>query len=318
MGEVINRNEESTNNNQLDIHTMPAKFMVVKQDSKKAKIIGLMIIISVLTVVLIGAAFYLNQQLKKSKNTKLVNANINNQEKVNINTNQPTNNINQNINSSANVNNEINNNLNNNAQTNANINDNANFNPPLASILPGSLDSDNDSLTDEEEKIYGTDAQKPDTDGDGYLDGKELLNLYNPQGGGKLIDSKLVDTFTSPDYSYSIIYPIAWTLEVTEPTGREVMFSSPTGEFVKVFIQDNSQKLSALEWYSEQWQDLPMNQFRTVEINGWQGVWSLDELTIYLAKDDKLYIITYSVDEKKEVNFKTTFQVMVNSFKLKD
>jgi len=42
------------------------------------------------------------------------------------------------------------------------------------------IDSDNDSLTDEQEKIYGTDPKKADTDGDGYKDGDEVIHGYDP------------------------------------------------------------------------------------------------------------------------------------------
>jgi len=48
------------------------------------------------------------------------------------------------------------------------------------------VDSDNDGLTDEEEKIYGTDPEKADTDGDGYSDWEELEKGYNPLGEGKI------------------------------------------------------------------------------------------------------------------------------------
>ncbi|MFB6225798.1 MAG: hypothetical protein ABEJ02_00425 [Candidatus Paceibacteria bacterium] len=47
-------------------------------------------------------------------------------------------------------------------------------------------DSDNDGLTNSEEKKYGTDPNKKDTDGDGYSDGEEVANGYNPTGEGKL------------------------------------------------------------------------------------------------------------------------------------
>ncbi|MDD5489054.1 MAG: hypothetical protein PHP25_00025 [Candidatus Moranbacteria bacterium] len=42
------------------------------------------------------------------------------------------------------------------------------------------LDSDQDGLTDQEEKMIGTDPLNPDTDGDGYSDGKEVSSGYNP------------------------------------------------------------------------------------------------------------------------------------------
>jgi|GEM_PF-483331 cell division protein FtsL len=45
-------------------------------------------------------------------------------------------------------------------------------------------DLDNDGLTGKEEiNIYGTDPNNPDTDGDGYLDGVEVENGYDPLSG---------------------------------------------------------------------------------------------------------------------------------------
>ena len=51
------------------------------------------------------------------------------------------------------------------------------------------IDTDQDDLTDREEaKVYGTDPLKADTDGDGYADGEEVKNGFNPKGPGKLLD----------------------------------------------------------------------------------------------------------------------------------
>ena len=53
------------------------------------------------------------------------------------------------------------------------------------------LDSDQDGLTDEEEKIYGTDPKNRDTDNDSYSDGAEIKAGYNPKipaPGDRLID----------------------------------------------------------------------------------------------------------------------------------
>ena len=65
------------------------------------------------------------------------------------------------------------------------------------------LDSDQDGLTDSEEKIYGTDPQKSDTDSDGYSDGAEVKSGYNPlkaAPGDKLSDapSKITIPKVSP------------------------------------------------------------------------------------------------------------------------
>lgn len=55
------------------------------------------------------------------------------------------------------------------------------------------LDSDQDGLTDEEEKMYGTDPYKADTDGDGYSDGVEMKTGYDPQKpapGDKIVEKE--------------------------------------------------------------------------------------------------------------------------------
>ncbi len=52
------------------------------------------------------------------------------------------------------------------------------------------LDSDQDGLSDQEEKAYGTDPHNKDTDNDGYSDGTEVQSGYNPlkpAPGDKLI-----------------------------------------------------------------------------------------------------------------------------------
>lgn len=45
------------------------------------------------------------------------------------------------------------------------------------------VDSDKDGLSDDIELKLGTDPNNPDTDGDGYKDGEEVANGYNPLVG---------------------------------------------------------------------------------------------------------------------------------------
>ncbi|MCK4525148.1 MAG: hypothetical protein KAU07_01800 [Candidatus Andersenbacteria bacterium] len=58
------------------------------------------------------------------------------------------------------------------------------------------LDSDMDGLNDNIEEIYGTDKNNPDTDGDGYKDGEEVKNGYDPavSGDARLDYDKLFNT----------------------------------------------------------------------------------------------------------------------------
>lgn len=55
-------------------------------------------------------------------------------------------------------------------------------------------DSDDDGLSDEEEREFGTDPNNADTDADGFLDGDEVKNGFNPLGDGRFVsDQALVD-----------------------------------------------------------------------------------------------------------------------------
>jgi hypothetical protein len=51
-----------------------------------------------------------------------------------------------------------------------------------------SNDPDEDGLSNRDEQRYGTDPANPDSDGDGFLDGEEVDNGYNPLGPGRLED----------------------------------------------------------------------------------------------------------------------------------
>ena len=48
------------------------------------------------------------------------------------------------------------------------------------------LDDDGDGLSNDLEEYYGTDKNNKDSDNDGYFDGQEILNNYNPLGEGML------------------------------------------------------------------------------------------------------------------------------------
>ncbi|MFA6897034.1 MAG: hypothetical protein WCQ96_02000 [Patescibacteria group bacterium] len=68
-----------------------------------------------------------------------------------------------------------------------------NPNMAVAAASSSALDTDVDGLSDEQEKVYGSDASKPDTDGDGYKDGDEIKNGYDPivAGSARLDYNKL-------------------------------------------------------------------------------------------------------------------------------
>ena len=58
-------------------------------------------------------------------------------------------------------------------------------------------------MTDEEERLFKTEIQKPDTDLDGYLDGEEVIHLYSPKAGAQVLldGSDLTNFYTNPTRS---------------------------------------------------------------------------------------------------------------------
>ena len=326
----------------FEIHVMPVKFhkyLAVKKRGLGRFVIILIIVFLAMAAITLGAYFYINTLQFGPKppaslinlNQPVLNENLNQQPVLNENLNQPEINANANLNLNANVNGNANlnipanTNLNQNLNVNANTNENLNINAPIAPLAvnySSSVDSDNDKLTDIEEDLYGTEKRKPDTDEDGYLDGLELVSLYNPKAAGNslLETSGLVNKYSNPLFNYEILHPSAWLARPTDQSLREVIFQSATGEYVEVLVEDNLSKLDLVQWYLTQSPAADLNQLvRETTKQGYDALLSPDKLTYYLADKnnlDKVYIITYNIGNKTAVNFLTTFAMMKNSFKI--
>ncbi|MFA4872549.1 MAG: PsbP-related protein [Patescibacteria group bacterium] len=87
------------------------------------------------------------------------------------------------------------------------------------------IDSDGDGLDDKSEKLYGTDLNNTDTDGDGYQDGAEINNGYNPltPGNAKLkneINTANWRTYINNKLGFGIQYPEDWIMQ--DNTEKEI------------------------------------------------------------------------------------------------
>jgi len=183
--------------------------------------------------------------------------------------------------------------------------------------ISNSTDSDGDGLTDIEEALYNTKKDKPDTDADGYLDGHEVQAGFDPALADKrLVESETVKKHSSLTYKYSILYPAVWGIKALDNTGAQVVFQpSDSKEFIEVIVMENNDSL--VNWYQE---NVSLKNERPVieNLNGWQSVRTEDRLTVYLSKRQlpMIYIINYNTANLAEINFRTTFNMMVNSFTL--
>ena len=186
---------------------------------------------------------------------------------------------------------------------------------PPASDQSAAPDTDGDGLTNVEEALYGTDPNKVDTDGDSYSDSVEVINLYDPArlALAKLIDSGHVTNYISKEGNYQIFYPTSWT--ASAGVGGDVVFDNPQNQPISVSVVDNSAGVSVLDWYLNAdpgAKPSQVQQFFTK--SGLEGVRSPDGRTAYVSADSRIYIISYAPGLQSEVYFRTTFQMMINSF----
>ncbi len=194
---------------------------------------------------------------------------------------------------------------------------------PKQTLKP-SRDSDSDGLTDVEEGLWGTDPFNPDTDGEGFEDGHELINFYNPVkpgvGVNKITDTRFVKSYNNKEYGYSILYPSSWQPENSiEEDPAQVTFTSQTEEFVQIIVQENNTAYDNIkDWYQNENVDISQSQIKERLVGNWYGVESPDGLNVYILKNNKIYIIAYNVGLKNTMNYKTTYEMMLRSFQFFD
>lgn len=180
-------------------------------------------------------------------------------------------------------------------------------------------DNDNDGLTDTEEILLGTSSTTPDTDSDGYFDGAELINLYNPAGGGELTANSYISLYENKTFAYELFYPSVWQTSVNGGDDS-LMFKSGDNQFIQIIIQPNANKQTLDDWYVEQLGLLAVEAENRLEAANWQGLKTPDGLTIYIMDKKQSYIfsLTYNPGGADALEYFNIFQMIIKSFNLKD
>ncbi|MEK7618988.1 MAG: hypothetical protein AAB416_01960 [Patescibacteria group bacterium] len=189
-------------------------------------------------------------------------------------------------------------------------------------------DSDTDHLTDAEERMYGTDPEKPDSDEDGFLDGTEVSGGFDPTKGAsaKLASSSLVNAYANKTFGYSFTYPSSWLATSANQSDREVLASSATGEFISFSIHDNPDSLSPLAWATTvaASQSGEAGPFTGTLLGGSEAATSKSGLVVFLSRvstpgsASPILEIKYNLNTKNEINFQTTFSMILKSLKFID
>lgn len=314
----------------FEVHVMPQKFLGEAPSAKdvagKKSRVGVVLVIAIVILALLAVgAWQLYVALNPAPipqvpvnntpvnnapatNPLINNAPVNNEAANNV----PVNNVP--------VNNAPGNNapVNNAPVNNAPVN-NAPVNQPVQ--YQSSLDVDRDGLTDVEEDLYGTQLRLPDTDGDGYTDGQELLSGYSPLSSGPVLlsDTALMNTYLNDAFGYSLLYPSSWLARPTDESRQEIVFVSSTGEVMSFKVRDNASGVSLNQWLVDNSAGNPSdftsfaNRAKlNVLVNASQMKYFID-----VPASSKVIEVTYEPNQVIRLNFITTLRAMVNSLSVR-
>ena len=182
-----------------------------------------------------------------------------------------------------------------------------------------SVDTDQDGLTDTEEMLFGSNVNETDTDEDGYEDLSEVLNLYDPNGKGKIYDNKNIEKYTNSKFSYSLYYPNVWLVDEVDEQ-NSIIFRLGKNQFIQIIVQANEDKQKIEEWYKSQFEVNAIDENLMINKQNWLGIKSEDGLIVYLAgpENNNIITVTYNLGLDDTLYYKNIFEMMVNSLEIGD
>jgi hypothetical protein len=189
--------------------------------------------------------------------------------------------------------------------------------PEQPTLPPAGLDSDSDGLTDLEEPLYNTNPRNPDTDADSFLDGNEVYHLYNPSGKApvRVLESGIVKPVESV-VGWRLFVPQAWQLTMSAD-GMKGTITTGHGEVFTVTVEDHATQQSVLEWYLATHPGILSSQITSVTTKGgYEGIEGPEELARFIPWGSKIFVLRYDLHGQPFVNFRTTYEMILNSLAL--
>lgn len=193
----------------------------------------------------------------------------------------------------------------------------------VVAFQPG-VDTDNDGLTDKEERVFRTDQFVRDTDSDGHADGAEVASGFDPalSGGAKLANNSGLTLYKDPAYGYSLLSPKDWPARVLAGADA-VIFYAPDNQFIQVSVQPNINHQLIADWFNNQFVSTSSDGGNLAAKNkvvtaNWEGIKSADGMNFYLTdKDNKnIFTISYNAGVNNILDYSHLFEAMATSFVL--
>ncbi len=153
-------------------------------------------------------------------------------------------------------------------------------------------DSDQDGLSDDEEKAYGTDANNKDTDGDGYTDGVEVKSGYDPlkhAPGDKIVQSSKFKVQSSNENTNEENL----TQEVSEEVAN--LITQKAGENQEIALEDLDAIIQKTTGETLTFEDLPAIDEKEINVKEQNYSGLSDEKRAEKEKEDALeYLVAVS------------------------
>lgn len=185
-------------------------------------------------------------------------------------------------------------------------------------LLANNSDTDSDSLTDNEEELFGTDSGVSDSDADGYYDGQELFNLYNPKGFApvKLIDSGLVKEYVNPTWQYRIYYPASWELGTVDQKNDQVLISALGGDYIEIRAMQKNGQETFFDWFGRVASQEFITDVQQSKNRFEESVWiRKDSLVGFVDHAGVVFVILYHPNAEGPISYRHTMEMMLQSFR---
>lgn len=186
---------------------------------------------------------------------------------------------------------------------------------PFSGTFRSGSDTDSDGLTDVEEvEIYRSDVRLPDTDKDGFLDGNEVFNGYDPIAAPPqtLLQGGLAKEFSvASPIPLVLWHPMSWSLVQDQTVPSDQLFVSTTGERFRFSMKPKETGQSLSDWYAAQ--GISGAPRASLTKKGLAFVVGESQLSAFVDLGENVAVFMYEPGVKGTLEYLQTFQMMVNS-----
>ncbi len=184
--------------------------------------------------------------------------------------------------------------------------------PAPATIAEGK-DSDSDMLTDAEEALLGTNPNLKDTNGNGYDDGTEVMNLYDPLHKGAPLSGNAGIKAAAWD-KYNFLLPVDWSLTTDPVQSGAAVVQTGTSAKITLLLRPNPSGQGISSWLGLQPGDSSLKPLKLKSGN--QAMQTADGLTSYVALGDSVLVVSYDAGTSPTYDFRTLYAMLLNSLQL--